>query len=210
VRTRIALATAMAVSFMITSFDISTAAAQAATNPAATPSGVSGSSSTATEPGRSTSPASLSINGLLWPQVIGVTLSAQPSSQDPSPGSATEAAKFDAAVAASEAASGASAPSPPIPAAAPAPAPPPPPPTDTSSTNTADWQCIRIHESGDVYNDPTRPSGAYGILESTWQSFGYSGWPYEAAPGVQDALALELYHEYGWNPWSTSAVCGLG
>lgn len=193
-RTRIALATALAVSFIITSFDISTAAAQAAGNPAATPPGGSGSGPTAAEPGRSSSAAGLSINELLWPQVIGVTLPAQPSSPDPSPPGATAAAAaFDAAA-----------------AAAAAPAPPPPPPTDTSSTDTADWQCIRIHESGDVYNDPTRPSGAYGILESTWQSFGYSGWPYEAAPGVQDALALELYHEYGWSPWSTSSVCGLG
>lgn len=198
-RTRIALATAMAVSFIITSFDISAAAAQAAGNPAATPPGGYGSGPTATEPGRSPSAASLSINDLLWPQVIGVTLPAQSSSPDPSspdpssPGStAAAAAAFDAAAAAAAA------------------APPPPPPTDTSSTDTADWQCIRIHESGDVYNDPTRPSGAYGILESTWQSFGYSGWPYEAAPAVQDALALELYHEYGWNPWSTSSVCGLG
>ena len=91
----------------------------------------------------------------------------------------------------------------------PPPPPPPPPPTDATSTATTDWQCIRIHESGDAYNDPSRPSGAYGILEETWRSFGYSGWPYEAAPAVQDALALRLYAEYGWQPWSTRYVCGL-
>ena len=97
-----------------------------------------------------------------------------------------------------------------IPVAAPAPPPPPPPPpTDATSTATTDWQCIRVHESGDEYNDPSRPSGAYGILASTWRSFGYSGWPYEAAPAVQDALALRLYAEYGWQPWSTRYVCGL-
>ncbi len=84
-----------------------------------------------------------------------------------------------------------------------------PPPTDWTSTATPDWQCIRIRESGDVYNDPTRPSGAYGILDSTWVSMGYGGWPYEASPTVQDEAALTLYHEYGWQPWSSRFACGL-
>ena len=97
----------------------------------------------------------------------------------------------------------------PVAVPAPPPPPPPPPPTDATSTATTDWQCIRVHESGDEYNDPSRPSGAYGILVSTWRSFGYSGWPYEAAPAIQDALALRLYAEYGWQPWSTRYVCGL-
>ena len=90
------------------------------------------------------------------------------------------------------------------------PPPPPPPPTDATSTATPDWQCIRVHESGDVYNDPARPSGAYGILLSTWRSFGLGGWPYQASPTSQDALALTLYHRYGWAPWSTRYACGLG
>jgi hypothetical protein len=97
--------------------------------------------------------------------------------------------------------------------AAPAPpAPPPPPPvvqTDANSPYTADWMCIRIHESGNRYNDPSEPSGAYGILISTWRSFGYSGWPYQASPVVQDHLALELYQEYGFRPWSSRFACGL-
>jgi Transglycosylase-like domain len=94
----------------------------------------------------------------------------------------------------------------PIPAVTP---PPPPPISDATSTDTADWQCIRIHESGDEYNNPARPSGAYGILLVTWRSFGMAGWPYEAEPAVQDAIALELYHRYGWVPWGTRFVCGL-
>jgi hypothetical protein len=92
------------------------------------------------------------------------------------------------------------------------PPPPPPPPapiTDATSTNTADWRCIRIRESGDNYNNPNMPSGAYGILLSTWESFGYSGWPYQAAPATQDGLALKLYHEFGWQPWSSRFACGL-
>jgi muramidase (phage lysozyme) len=81
--------------------------------------------------------------------------------------------------------------------------------TDATSTATPDWQCIRIHESGDRYNDPSAPSGAYGIVPVTWASYGYSGWPYEAPPAVQDALALRLYNEYGWQPWSSRYACGL-
>ena len=80
---------------------------------------------------------------------------------------------------------------------------------DNNSVATADWQCIRVHESGDNYNNPNMPSGAYGILISTWQSFGYSGWPYQAAPAVQDALALRLHGEDGFGPWSSRFACGL-
>jgi hypothetical protein len=112
------------------------------------------------------------------------------------------------------------APTPATPAPTPAPVPAPTPAaapvatpvaagSDATSTATADWDCIRVHESGDRYNDPSAPSGAYGILLSTWQSFGYSGWPYQAAPAVQDALALRLYAEGGFSPWSSRYACGV-
>jgi muramidase (phage lysozyme) len=81
--------------------------------------------------------------------------------------------------------------------------------TDATSVSTADWACIRVHESGDRYNDPSEPSGAYGILISTWRSFGYSGWPYQASPSVQDALALRLYSLDGFRPWSSRYACGI-
>ena len=85
----------------------------------------------------------------------------------------------------------------------------PPPVTDATSTATSDWQCIRLHESGDRYNSAAAPSGAYGILAVTWHSFGQSGWPYQAPAATQDTVALELYHRYGWAPWGTRFVCGL-
>jgi hypothetical protein len=96
-----------------------------------------------------------------------------------------------------------------VPAVTPVAAPAPVPVNDDDSVTTADWQCIRVHESGDNYNNPNMPSGAYGILIGTWESFGYSGWPYEAAPAVQDALALRLHAEYGFDPWSSRFACGL-
>lgn len=95
-----------------------------------------------------------------------------------------------------------------VPVAAPAPA-PVVPVSDATSTATGNWACIRVRESGDRYNDPSAPSGAYGIISVTWHSYGYSGWPYEASPATQDALALKLYNQYGWQPWSTRNACGL-
>lgn len=97
----------------------------------------------------------------------------------------------------------------PVAAPPPAPAPPPVPVTDATSTTTPDWACIRVHESGDRFNTPAVPGGAYGFLESTWLSLGYSGWPYEAPAAVQDRAVLFLYNELGWQPWSTRFVCGL-
>lgn len=82
--------------------------------------------------------------------------------------------------------------------------------SDASSTETADWSCIRNAESGDVYNSASEPQGAYGILDSTWQSLGYSGSPYEASASEQDSAALQLYRQYGWQPWGTRYSCGLG
>jgi hypothetical protein len=200
VRIRIALAAATAVTFMITSFDIGPVAAQ-------TPAGAH----TIQQQGnaevwpyvltRLTSGAGgarqapdLSVDYLLWPKLVGISLSIPaPPEKSRSATVHTPAARGAPAAAV---------------AAVPAP-PPPPPPTDATSTDTTDWQCIRVHESGDEYNDPSMPSGAYGILETTWVSNGYSGWPYQATPLTQDALALKLYGEYGWTPWSTRFACGL-
>lgn len=101
----------------------------------------------------------------------------------------------------------------PVPPLSPPPVPQPAAPasaiTDATSTTTPDWACIRQHESGDQFNSPTAPGGAYGFLEMTWLSLGYSGWPYQAPAWVQARAALFLYNELGWQPWSTRFVCGL-
>jgi hypothetical protein len=81
--------------------------------------------------------------------------------------------------------------------------------SDAESTDTADWQCIRIHESGDNYNNPDMPSGAYGILESTAAAYDLP-WPVSSdSVASQDAVALELYNRDGWQPWSSRYACGL-
>jgi Transglycosylase-like domain len=95
--------------------------------------------------------------------------------------------------------------------AAPAPAPAPIPATassDATSTNTADWACIRQHESGGNYADGG--GGAYQFETGTWNSLTGLPSPAQDYPAsVQDAAALKLYSERGWEPWTTRDVCGL-
>jgi len=98
-------------------------------------------------------------------------------------------------------------------APAPAPAPPPPPSpagggSDATSTSTADWACIRQHESGGNY--AIGNGGAYQFELGTWTSLTGLPSPAEDYPAaVQDAAALKLYSQRGWEPWTTRYVCGL-
>ena len=92
-------------------------------------------------------------------------------------------------------------------AAAPAPA-PSAGTSDATSTNTADWACIRQHESNGNYS--VGNGGAYQFEFSTWNAL--TGLPSPAEdypPAVQDAAALKLYSQRGWEPWTTRYVCGL-
>ncbi len=111
----------------------------------------------------------------------------------------------------------------PVPAPAPAPAPAPEPApalqpalapapaagsSDATSTNTPDWACIRQHESGGNYSEGN--GGAYQFELGTWN--GLTGLPAPAEdypPAVQDAAALRLFAQRGWEPWTTRYVCGL-
>ncbi len=88
------------------------------------------------------------------------------------------------------------------------PAPAPPGGSDATSTATADWACIRQHESGGNYS--VGNGGAYQFELGTWTSL--TGLPSPAQdypPAVQDAAALRLYSQRGWEPWTTRYVCGL-
>jgi len=91
------------------------------------------------------------------------------------------------------------------------PAPAPAPATgssDATSTNTADWACIRQHESGGNYAEGG--GGAYQFGNGTWTSLTGLPSPAQDYPAsVQDAAALKLYSERGWEPWTTRYVCGL-
>ncbi len=92
-------------------------------------------------------------------------------------------------------------------AATPAPA-PPSGDSDATSANTADWACIRQHESNDNYAEGN--GGAYQFEFGTWSAL--TGLPSPAEdypPAVQDAAALKLYSQRGWEPWTTRYECGL-
>jgi len=80
--------------------------------------------------------------------------------------------------------------------------------SDATSTNTPHWACIRQHESGGNYAEGG--GGAYQFEFSTWH--GLTGLPAPAQdypPSVQDAAALKLFSQRGWQPWTTRYVCGL-
>jgi hypothetical protein len=113
------------------------------------------------------------------------------------------------AAAAASAAAAAAAAAPVQAVAAPAPAPAPAVGgSDATSTNTADWACIRQHESGDDY--AVGNGGAYQFELGTWTSLTGLPSPAEDYPAaVQDAAALRLYSQRGWEPWTTRYVCGL-
>jgi len=99
--------------------------------------------------------------------------------------------------------------------AAPAPVPSPTPApspsgdgSDATNTDTADWACIRQHESDDNYTIGN--GGAYQFELGTWTSLTGLPSPAEDYPAaVQDAAALKLYSQRGWEPWTTRDVCGL-
>ena len=91
---------------------------------------------------------------------------------------------------------------------APAPAPPVGSPSDSTSVNTADWSCIRTHESGGNYGE--HGGGAYQFEDATWHSLtGLAGSAQDYPPATQDDAALRLHAQRGWEPWTTRYVCGL-
>jgi len=80
---------------------------------------------------------------------------------------------------------------------------------DAMTTNTPDWQCIRVHESGDRYGIQ---SGAYGFITSTAEAYFGTANAGSVPPAIQDATALKIFHANGLHfagAWSTAAACGL-
>jgi uncharacterized protein YabE (DUF348 family) len=69
------------------------------------------------------------------------------------------------------------------------------------------WAKLRQCEAGGNYamNSGNGYYGAYQFDLSTWQSNGGTGYPHEASPATQDAIAKALYARRGAQPWP---VCG--
>jgi peptidoglycan hydrolase-like protein with peptidoglycan-binding domain len=73
------------------------------------------------------------------------------------------------------------------------------------------WWRLRQCESSNRY-DINTGNGHYGAYQfdlSTWRSVGGHGYPNQASKGVQDARALILYRERGWQPWQCAGILGL-
>ena len=86
----------------------------------------------------------------------------------------------------------------------------------TNSSASADpspntWHRLRTCESGNNYriNTGNDHYGAYQFDLPTWRSVGGSGYPQNASKAEQDARALILYRERGWQPWQCATILGL-
>ena len=48
--------------------------------------------------------------------------------------------------------------------------------------------------------------GAYQFDLATWRGLGFSGYPNQAVPVVQDTAAMMLHGQRGWAPWPACAA----
>jgi resuscitation-promoting factor RpfA len=73
------------------------------------------------------------------------------------------------------------------------------------------WYRLRMCESSNNYKVDTGNDhyGAYQFDLPTWRSVGGSGYPNRASSAEQDARALILYRERGWQPWQCADILGL-
>ena len=76
------------------------------------------------------------------------------------------------------------------------------PVADGYPTN-AQLAALRMCESTDRYwlNTGNGYYGAYQFSAVTWWWLGYSGYPHQASPAVQDQAVRDLYDLMGWSPW---------
>ena len=74
------------------------------------------------------------------------------------------------------------------------------------SASGGPWDCIRQLESGNNYGESG--GGAYQFQDGTWHALGYSGTASDAPPAVQDAAAVQLQQQAGWDQWTTAKRCG--
>lgn len=79
-----------------------------------------------------------------------------------------------------------------------------PAPFVSANNLPAKFAQLRQCESGNNYSINTGNGyyGAYQFNQSTWASVGGSGLPSNASPAEQDARALTLYNQRGWQPWT--------
>lgn len=80
------------------------------------------------------------------------------------------------------------------------------PVTDNASTGAipdSAWAALRKCESDANYRANTGNGyyGAYQFAVGTWRKLGYTGFPHEASPAIQDEAARRLQAKSGWGQW---------
>ena len=80
------------------------------------------------------------------------------------------------------------------------------PPANTPAAG--DLLRLRMCESGGNYaiNTGNGYSGAYQFATGTWNSLGFGGQPYQAAPWIQDQAVIKLWRQGGWGSWPGCAA----
>jgi peptidoglycan hydrolase-like protein with peptidoglycan-binding domain len=83
--------------------------------------------------------------------------------------------------------------------------------TASADPSASSWYRLRMCESSNNYTIDTGNDhyGAYQFDVPTWRSVGGSGYPNLAAAAEQNARALLLYRERGWQPWQCASILGL-
>jgi hypothetical protein len=78
----------------------------------------------------------------------------------------------------------------------------------TNAPSATDLLRLRMCESGGNYaiNTGNGYSGAYQFAAGTWNSLGFGGMPYEAAPWIQDQAVTKLWQSQRWAPWPGCAA----
>ena len=81
----------------------------------------------------------------------------------------------------------------------------------SADPSARDWHRLRMCESGENYSIDTGNGhyGAYQFDLGTWRSVGGHGKASNASAGEQDARALILYRQRGWQPWQCASIEGL-
>ena len=81
----------------------------------------------------------------------------------------------------------------------------------SADPSASTWKRLRTCESSNNYRTNTGNAhyGAYQFDLSTWRSVGGHGYPNQASKAEQDARALILYRERGWQPWQCAGILGL-
>ena len=81
----------------------------------------------------------------------------------------------------------------------------------SADPSSSSWSRLRNCESSNDYSINTGNGyyGAYQFDLATWRSVGGRGYPNQASRAEQDARALILYRERGWQPWTCAGILGL-